>query len=110
LNATGTAYKRVEETFGRVYQQLREDDGGNAPNSYTWFAPTREQLADSVGLGEDTTEAILEGREDGVVGSTGDPTVAWAYECQGDNLYRITESASEDELVAFFGRCMGYDL
>lgn len=104
---TDTNFAAVTEAFNRVYQQLREDNGENAPNSYTYFAPTMAELSGPDHAGRDLSD------KEELAGFVGDPdaeTVAWVYEVNGFNLFRITANASENELITLFGRCMGYDL
>jgi hypothetical protein len=106
---TATTFETVKEAYHRVYQQLREDNKENAPSSYTWIGQTRGELAEQIDS-NNVRPPASDAEPDNVIGDPDGETIAWAYECNGRNLFRITETASENALVTLFGRCMGYDL
>ena len=107
-----TTFETVERIFEDVYAELREANGENAPNSYTWFARTPAELAEEVGdiLPESIGDRI-EGNPDcpdfdDLIGDVNAETIAWVFECNGDNLDRITATATEEEIRELFERNM----
>jgi len=97
-----STYATVSDCFERVYSQLRDDSGEHAPDSCTWIAPTLAGLREECPLDLVDKEISL------VIGDG--ETIGWSYQCNGMGLAGITATASEDALIAHFGKCMGYDL
>jgi hypothetical protein len=106
-------FATVQECFERVYSNLREVNGENAPKSYTWFAPTPAELAEEVGdlLPEEIADQCEDSDGhpdcDASVGEAGSETIAWVYECNGHTLTRITASATGEEIEGLFEETTG---
>ena len=108
--ASDTNFAAVQSAFERVYAQARHDSGMNAPDSYVWFAPTPRALVEEVGrIREQIEESDGDPVADEILGDANEDTIAWAWECNGPTLARITSNVSDEELVGFFRGCMGYD-
>ncbi len=102
MTATYPTFGSVKEIFGRVYDQLREDQGENAPNSNTWFASTIAALSEEAGKDLDRAEA------DVILGDG--ETIAWVYESNNGTLAEIRQGAGDNEILTLFSRFMGYDV
>jgi hypothetical protein len=102
MGATTTlTFRDVHDTFARLYGELREANG-NAPNSYTWFAPTLADLKHECSVMDQDAE------EPGGRLGTGEP-VAWVYECEGRSLTAIGADATSADVEAFLRECMFAD-
>lgn len=102
MTTTLIDYEAVQAIYRKVYGELREATGENAPSSYTWFEPTREALEEEcpTGVGPIRTNAM---------GGPDRPVIAWAYQCEARELTAIHDDAMGADIEVYFRYCVGLE-
>lgn len=103
---TTMTFDEIESIFGRVYAELREANRENAPNSWTWYAPTLLKLAREVCTSRGDRIQVHSRQ---AIGDVNRPVVAYAYECNGYTLAAIHDDATDSDVEGLFRYFMGFD-
>jgi hypothetical protein len=103
MTATKLTFEAIDATFEEVYARFAEGSGENAPDSYTFYERTLEDLDHEVNVSN--LDAMAERAE-----RVGDGNVvAWIYECNGPSLTAVGEGATEAQVARLFESCMGLE-
>ena len=108
------AFTDVEEALGRAMARYRDAVGRDEVAPQAWAAPDGDELTRRLRaegrLEESLQSRIQAGESDGDVGGAGSRVIAWVYDSNGRNLWRIHEDAEASALDSFLDSCLDYDL
>ncbi len=102
LHPTSLTFDDVKQCYLRAYRDLQEEKGETAPNSWTWLAPTLDDLYDEMGDDEPTVESEVR------LGDAAAPVIAYVYEANG-HMVTIHDGAGAGAIYDLFRLCMGFE-